>query len=149
MCSNYSGIKVLCCGGLECSEKVTSGKGKRDTFVHCLPRSCWYLCNSLAACALAAAFEASFSAQADSRWDQWATVILAAGMPLICLSGVRSRDATFPPRLLLREKDVSDQYLGKYNTRVYCVIYDRVKFHTVLQVIWNVFALACPLTALG
>lgn len=76
-------------------------------------------------------------------------VILAAGVPPICFSGVRSGDATFPPCLPFREKDVSDQYLGKYNIRIYCVIYDRVKFHTVLQVMWNVFALACPLTALG
>ena len=76
-------------------------------------------------------------------------VILAAGIPPICLSGLRSRDATFPPRLLLSEEHVSDQYLGKYNICIYCVIYDRVKFHTVLKVIWNVFALACPLTALS
>lgn len=53
----------------------------------------------------------------------------------------------FPPCLLCREKDVSD--LRKHNSRIYCVIYDRVKFHAVLQVIWNVFALARHLTALS
>jgi len=76
-------------------------------------------------------------------------VILAAGIPPICLSRVRRRDAKFPPHPLLWEKDVSDQHLGKYNILIYCVIYCRVKFHTVLQVIWNVFALACPLTVLS
>lgn len=76
-------------------------------------------------------------------------VILAAGIHLICLSGLRSSSDTFPPRLLFREKVVSDQYLGKCNIHIYCVIYDRVKFHTVLQAAWNVFALACPLTALN
>lgn len=81
----------------------------------------------------------------------WAddVVILAAGIHLICLSGLRSSSDTFPPCLLFREKVVSDQYLGKCNIHIYCVIYDRVKFHTVLQVTWNVFALACPLTALN
>lgn len=97
-----------------------------------------------------AAFEASFfypgRQQVGSVGDM---LILTAGIPPICLSGLRSRHATFPPRLLLREKAVSDQYLGKYNIHIYCVIYDRVKFHSVLQVIWNVFALACPLTALS
>lgn len=76
-------------------------------------------------------------------------VILAAGIHLICLSGLRSSSDMCPPCLLFREKVVSYQYLGKCNIHIYCVIYDRVKFHTVLQVTWNVFALACPLTALN
>lgn len=76
-------------------------------------------------------------------------VILTAWIRLICLSGLRNTSDMFPPCLLFREKVVSDQYLGKHNIRIYCVIYDRVKFHTVLQVTWNVFALACPLTALN
>lgn len=61
--------------------------------------------------------------------------------------GAKSSDTMFAPHLLLREKVVSGQYLGKYNICIYGVIYDRVKFHTVLQVMWNVFTLAFPLTA--
>lgn len=81
----------------------------------------------------------------------WAdnSVILAAGIHLICLSELRSSSDMFPSCLLFREKVVSYQYLGKCNIHIYCVIYDGVKFHTVLQVTWNVFALACPLTALN
>lgn len=45
--------------------------------------------------------------------------ILPAGTSLFCLSGLRSKDATFAPHLLLEEKVVSDQYLGKCNICVY------------------------------
>lgn len=101
--SDYGGIEVLYCGQLEHTEKVTLGKGKEYTFVRCLPRSCWYSCNSLTTSALAARacsfgsiFLYSGRQQVESVGN---TVILTAGIPVICLSGLRSRDATFPPLL--------------------------------------------------
>lgn len=151
--SDYGGTEILCCGQLEHTEKVTLGKGKEYTFVHCLPRSCWYLLIRwlhLPCC------------QRTQLWKLLSLLRQAAGG----ISGqhghphsrnpsdlpFRAKDqgcyvSSTSALLLFKEKGVLDQYLEKYIC-IYCVIYDRVKFHTVLQVFWNAFALACPLTAL-
>lgn len=54
-------------------------------------------------------------------------VIFAAGIHLICLSGLRSSHDMFPPCLLFREKVVSDQYLGKCN----------ITFTVLFMIGWN------------